>query len=369
MRELLLVGLVAACSFEGGANPGLGDDTIPIDAPPPIDAPAVAPPVDHPGGTRELEFELVTETLENFPVLVKIGPLDIDHLAVTEPHTYLAFQKDGLDLPYEDEAWNPSGTSWVWVKVPRLDANQLERMTILFGVPAQEHARYEPSEVWNNGFDGVWHMHNPLSVPDSAGDYNGAANDTKVVPGQIANAREFGDQGELQVIPFSSSGRLLDKWEQYALEAWLRPGDNGDEEDETRRFMSKGGTTGDISSGQGGLELEVSWLVGGNNGNGNGGSTTTRSDVATPQMQWTYVAMTCDGTTLRSYKDGVMTGMTSCDELRDDNTTLRLGDNDSDRAWRGIVDEFRVSAANRSPGWIAAQYRSMLGMFVKFVVE
>jgi len=65
------------------------------------------------------------EPLTNFPVLVVLGP----HLSgfnysqfESEPFGVLRFldASETNEIPYEMELWDPSGTSYVWVRVPVL---------------------------------------------------------------------------------------------------------------------------------------------------------------------------------------------------------------------------------------------------------
>lgn len=107
--------------------------------------------------------------LANFPALVRIpagSPL------------YVGSKSDGSDLrftdatnrivPHEIEAWNKSGESLVWVRVPRLEGNATA-LNVYFKpvrgvtVPAARSFR----EVWGGaGYKGVWHFAG--SVADSS---------------------------------------------------------------------------------------------------------------------------------------------------------------------------------------------------------
>ena len=70
-----------------------------------------------------------SETLTNFPALVVLGSDTVTGFAYADSpdggaDLRFADSTGTVELPYEIEQWNPSGKSYVWVRVPELvDAN------------------------------------------------------------------------------------------------------------------------------------------------------------------------------------------------------------------------------------------------------
>ena len=62
--------------------------------------------------------------LDDFPVLVALDSTRIDYSKVQNAGQDLRFvdSDDSTLLDYEIDVWDESGTSYVWVKVPRIDA-------------------------------------------------------------------------------------------------------------------------------------------------------------------------------------------------------------------------------------------------------
>ena len=100
-----------------------------------------------------------SETLANFPVLVKISqgsPSGFSYADCLKPNGGdLRFaDADGNLLASEVDTWNSNGVSLVWVKVPSLTSST--KITAYYGcdsVPTVDSA-----SVWANGYVGVWHL-------------------------------------------------------------------------------------------------------------------------------------------------------------------------------------------------------------------
>lgn len=99
-----------------------------------------------------------TETLANFPVLVKFAkdaPVGFDYSQFQPGQTDLSFEDaSGNKLAYEIDTWDEEGTSFVWVKVPMLTA--ATKIIAKWGDP---DATADRGAVWSAaGYAGVWHM-------------------------------------------------------------------------------------------------------------------------------------------------------------------------------------------------------------------
>lgn len=81
-------------------------------------------------------------TLTDFPILVTLAtdaPAGFGHSLCAADGADIRFaDADGNLVPHEIESWNPSGTSYVWVKVPSL-AGTATALTMYFGADDPEH--------------------------------------------------------------------------------------------------------------------------------------------------------------------------------------------------------------------------------------
>ncbi len=96
-------------------------------------------------------------------------------------------------------------------------------------------------------------------------------------------------------------------------------------------------------------------------GNGNG-----KAALDVPDAGWHHYVYSCDGTTTRSYRDGVClntsTGHASIGYVSDTNGYMQLASsgNAAREALQGAMDEFRIENVCRDTAWIAACYRTQL---------
>ena len=144
---------------------------------------------------EKLSFENTTraENLVNFPVLVAI---DTTKFGVS---FYSQAQAAGQDLRFVDangtllaheiESWNPGGTSYVWVKVPQIDASSNSDSISMYWGNAGAADNQNGAAVWGNSYAGEWHFNG--NVNDSTGLNTTTDNGTTALAGQIAAARDF----------------------------------------------------------------------------------------------------------------------------------------------------------------------------------
>ena len=98
-------------------------------------------------------------TLTDFPVLVRVSEDRISFpiyakCKIANGGDLRFSDASGALLASEVECWNPGGESLVWVKVPSLNAGTV--ITAHFGCSSPDAVT--PSDVWSNGFLGVWHL-------------------------------------------------------------------------------------------------------------------------------------------------------------------------------------------------------------------
>ena len=125
--------------------------------------PALADPVQIVPGDYERSFTITfpgytsSATLTDFPVLIRLSKdlNDFRYNKCAANGSDLRFaDSDGNLLSHEIDTWNPSGMSFVWVKVPTLNANT--KITAYYG--NANPPTVNPKDVWSNGYVGVWHL-------------------------------------------------------------------------------------------------------------------------------------------------------------------------------------------------------------------
>ena len=308
---------------------------------------------------ERLSFDNIdqSEDLINFPVLVRLDSSRIDYSQTSAQGEDLRFvDADGTLLAYEIESWNPGGTSIVWVRVPRIDANSdSDYIWLYYGNPAAAEGQ-DPAAVWDATFAGVWHFNGDLL--DSTTNLNdGTDFGSTAASGQFAGARSFdGIDSYIDV----DTDPSLEITGQLTLEAWIKIVDP--DQAGAPRVLSKKFNWNDF-----GYNLE--YKPGDNNLTSVGsGPDWARADGIDLDTNWHYVAAAIDGATGAMFVDGIdLTTDSSISPLAANDQPLNIGrrGNGGDY-FRGSIDEVRISNVARSADWMAAQYLSMTDTFITF---
>lgn len=97
-------------------------------------------------------------TLEDFTVLVEIDHGGLPGAFAPGGADLRFLDDDGrTSLPYEIERFDPSGTSLVWVKVPRLTLGADDFVHLYWGDPDATPAA-DPEATWDTHHAAVWHL-------------------------------------------------------------------------------------------------------------------------------------------------------------------------------------------------------------------
>lgn len=107
-----------------------------------------------------LDASGIGEDLIDAPVLVHLTPSRIDYDKADANRRELRFYlPDGrTELAHEVELWNPAGDSYIWVKVPHIEAGTNRIAFYLYYGNRAPQAPRPSEEVWSNGYVAVWHL-------------------------------------------------------------------------------------------------------------------------------------------------------------------------------------------------------------------
>ncbi|MDD5289976.1 MAG: DUF2341 domain-containing protein [Patescibacteria group bacterium] len=319
------------------------------------------------------------ENLVDFPVLIKLNGSRIDYTQTQNSGQDLRFfdADGGTELAYEIEKWNESGDSFVWVKVPQIDASSnSDYIWLYYGNPAAT-AGANAESVWNSGYAAVYHLKETSGKHyDSTANNNDSENNPNVqtqgsAAGKIDGADDFlkevngeGEETSSDSITINDSNSL-DLTNALTIEAWVR----SDYLENRDRIVSKGSISQTYV-----LRQEISDTGGSFPGSLHffgAGVAQARSILTAGTLQ--YIAATWDGINgdhkPKLFNNGsevssyfAQTAKTA--PINANTEVLTIGN--IDQGWDGIIDEMRLSNVARSAAWLKAQYLSMSDTFNTF---
>ena len=326
------------------------------------------------GWTRRLKLTLdsgVDVQLDNFAVLVRIEKDTVDHKHTQDKGEDLRFTDDQNKLlDHEIERWEEKGASIVWVKIPALkqSGSPLPTIWMYYGNDKASDGQHG-KEVWDSGYRGVWHLgedgdqFTDSSDPASMkAQNNGNPAGAIQSDGLVGKGRSF-DAGKHQYINTNNAAHLA----KFTVEVLVR-GDNAP--------STSKGPNGPLMRDN---NYQILW----DDEDPFSGSASfnpysqgwNHSDMKPLNAKtWYYLAATFDGTTLRTYKDGVhQSGDVAANTPQITGYAAKIGRHaiysEDKHFFTGDVDEVRIADTARSDKWIAAQNKSMRGKLVSFGQE
>ena len=294
-----------------------------------------------------------TENLSNIPLLIRLDATTIPGFSYTQfafaNGADLRFTDSAgtTELAYEIEKWDPAGTSLVWVQVPFL--NRDTGILAFWGNAAATAPAYSVNgSTWSGGYTGVWHLDSTTVADSTAPPQNTTSNASLTSSGKIAAALLHNGSSQHAIIPHATELNLANNYELYG---WFKiaaadkpaPGDYRSlftkETDYSTRnwwlFINSAGRLGWKSSA--GIDV------------------TSPADLA--DGQWHHFSAVHDGSTARLYVDGVEVATGGAPDNEALTTwAVRLGSENSNRWFKGVLDEFRLSNVSRSAPWIRAVF-------------
>jgi hypothetical protein len=310
------------------------------------------------------------ENLMSFPVLVRLDNSRLSYADTQNAGQDIRFvdSDDTTPLAYEIESWDEAGSSFVWVKVPQVDASSnADFVWMYYGNPVASDAE-SPTNVWDGSFEMVLHLRETSGTHFDSTSKN---NDSVAIDvtaqgtsaGRIDGADDFSGINNIDVADAASLD--MGASDSFTVEAWVKTSNAGQQ-----MIVSKEGTTGtaqyQLWTDAGNAKF---WLHDGTL------QAHAQSATSVANNQWRYVVgRWTDGPgNAEVFVDGtsVATATTPGLGTLANSRPLRIGeegDTDPEGGFNfsGTIDEVRLSRTARSNNWIRAQHLSMSDAFISF---
>ena len=184
-------------------------------------------------------------------------------------------------------------------------------------------------------FDGEFEFEGK-KVYDDIGNHDGTIEGAEWSQGRGSTGLRLDGEDDVLTIPDSAD---LDLGESFTLEAWVDPSTSQswsaviakNDSDEESPF-------GYVLYGQGGGEAPAASIA-----SNEGAEEAVSGESALPEEEWTQLALTSDGTQMRLYVDGELTGMESSLPARATDGALQIGGSQAlGQYFAGRMDDVRI---------------------------
>jgi hypothetical protein len=320
---------------------------------------------------RKLTFNnsAQAENLIDFPVLVVLNSSRINYGQTQDAGQDLRFyDADGVtQLAHEIEKWDEAGTSYVWVKVPQIDASSTTDHIWMYYGNATATDGQNKTAVWDGSFKMVHHL------KETAGphrDSTSNAKDSTVISvatqgsasGNINGADAFtGASGHNIDVDDASNALGMSSTDSITVEAWVKTSASGS----YQFVVNKKTGTSDWQLHVNDTGKPDFWLWDGTNQARAYGATVVNNN------NWHYLVArwTDSSSEARIFIDGASSASgtnASFSGVSNTNPLVIGEEGDANRGYNftGTIDEVRYSKTARSNAWISAQYKSMTDTFI-----
>jgi len=316
-----------------------------------------------------------SESLVNFPVLVKLDSTNIDYGKTRDSGQDIRFvdSNDSTVLSHEIEKWDETGDSWVWVNVPQIDgSSSADHIYMYYGNPSAPDEQ-NPIAVWDTHYKGIWHLNGVSgSVLDSTTNDNDGTNSGSIrgASGKIDDAFNFDGTDDYVEVPDSSS---LDITAVVTIEAWVNPAEFSNyspgiackwdwsatnPQRSYSLYLATYRNTFFMISADGSYQAEL------------------LSDTVLATDTWYHLTGVSTGSKWIIYINGQMDCEIDYAASIHNGTakfsigaSMKDGSVATDETFEGAIDEVRVSDTVRSADWIKAQHLSMTDYFITYGSE
>ncbi len=368
------------------------DDAPAIDAPAQDDAApsdAVTPPMPD-GGTGTpgwwnsewtkrnkitIADQELKEDLVDFQVPVKLDAMSIDYQAAKAAGEDLRFVgDDGKLLSHEIDAWNATGTSLVWLRLPKVGAAPTVVWMYYGNKGAAAPQEADAQAVWPQPYAGVWHL-SGHSLDSTANNFDGA----EMVGGSFTDAK-FGkgltlNGSQHDHINLKNNIKVVAGAPGCTFSAWINP-TRIEDSINGMIIMTFGKWFDDNHNSYTDFNINaagqiISHIDPGTNTAASGYARILSDPGFIKVNEWAWVTYVVDlgADEERFFKNdqlistkkppaGAFSAKTFIDMV---STRVVIGtEEDNVSHWyTGAMDELRIEKGMRPPAWIAAQYRAM----------
>ena len=293
--------------------------------------------------------------LTGFPVLVRIAensPLGFSYNDLVSKTTGadIAFvDMNGNGLPFEIDTWNTNGTSLIWVRLPSMQ-NRTEFVMCWGGATSGKTVCGDNPFA---GYKGVWHMDSVDPDDSSPNGFDGTHRTVNLsaVNGPVGTAVNVPRVDNSDGI---TCGKVIPNPELtggFTVEGWCRPTQYGGMSDGAAMFGKERFISIRIAS-----DSQVTVTTPGKSDH-----KLTELDLPAVKTWWHWAVtfkMNTGTEGLKLYVNGqcVKTAGAGDIENRTGTTEVFLGNNEWNQAFKGDLDEIRLSAGIKSADWIYATY-------------
>lgn len=315
-----------------------------------------------------------------FPLLVVLNSSNVDYAKTQDSGQDIRFvdpDDPTVALNHEIETWNESGDSYVWVKVPQVDAGSNEDYVWMYygnasvGSPASQlgNATHETG-TWDSSYKMVQHLEETASCSTTFSDSTSNTNSGSCIgsptstTGKIGNGRNF-VVASSQAIDTAAVANDIQTG-SLTFSVWFKLSSNfstSSPDDMNMMTLADSSSANDVSLYLDSNDGTLSFCV--NISSGSDSCVDTDPKTSWTAGVWHHAAgvlNTSGGGGRAIYLDGQLTGS---------NTTTTRGTTPYAAEARlaayysvqwdyfgGVLDEARVSNTARSADWINAEYRS-----------
>ena len=328
-----------------------------------LPARAALPPPVAASYARGAQFEVAgydasKPALSGFPVLVRIAndsPSGFAYSQLQSPSTGadLCFiDMNGNGLPFEIDTWDPDGTSLVWVTLPSMEHGTQFVMCWGSATSGKTVCADNPFA----GYKGVWHMDSVDPDDSTPNGFDGThrTDNLSAVNGPVGTAVNVPRVNNSDGI---TCGNVIPNPELtggFTVEGWCRPTQYGGMGDGAAMFGKRQFVSIRIASGS---QVTVTTP---------GKSDHKLTGLALPAVNtWWHWAVTFKMNTgtdgLKLYVNGQCVKTAGAGDINDKTGTTEvfLGNNEWNQAFKGDLDEIRLSAGLKSADWIAAEHATV----------
>lgn len=308
------------------------------------------------------------EPLSDFPVLVVLDDERIDFQRAAADGADVRFVLDGEVLAHETVAWQPGGTTELWVRIPELaESTELQ---MYYGNPDATDAS-DPSAVWINEYLAVLHLDDET---DSLAALDLESEGPHPVPGMVGTGMELdGTGGYLRdtgdplplfestatvTVMFNASG-----WGESGYGRLFDASDTGDTETDTGYALSLTSAGRNLRFARGHDVRRGAWY----------------SPHESVELDaWIVASVSyADGSGLKPqiWVDGEPSEVSEASAPQGAPVpapvplTIGAAADASSRYFDGIIDEIHIAATTRSDAWANAEHLSLTDDLLFFMAE